>query len=152
MEIAGVQVIEIAEMDALLKATPSAAKAFLDSPPGSFSSALWSARDPSASAMCVRRHDQSARRRTIFDGSNRSATIWPVACRDMIDLDGLRAARDQLWAEAVGRFYAGEKWWLETPQLEALATVGRMHGSRLILWRSWFANGWAIASTLVSGM
>ena len=75
MEIAGVQVIEIAEMDALLKAAPSAAKAFLNSPPGSFSSALWSARDPSASAMCVRRHDQSARRRKISDGSNRSATI-----------------------------------------------------------------------------
>ena len=41
----------------------------------------------------------------------------------MIDLAGLEAARDQLWAEAVHRFKAGEPWWLETPELEALATA-----------------------------
>ncbi len=39
----------------------------------------------------------------------------------MINLEKLRADRDQLWAEAVARFNAGEKWWLETPELEALA-------------------------------
>ena len=49
--------------------------------------------------------------------------LWPVACRGMIDLAGLEAARDQLWAEAVHRFKAGEPWWLETPELEALATA-----------------------------
>jgi len=41
----------------------------------------------------------------------------------MIDLKGLEQARDQLWAEAVHRFKAGEPWWLETPELEALATA-----------------------------
>ena len=41
----------------------------------------------------------------------------------MIDLAGLEATRDQLWAEAVHRFKAGEPWWLETPELEALATA-----------------------------
>ena len=41
----------------------------------------------------------------------------------MIDLDGLERGRDQLWAEAVHRFKAGEPWWLETPALEALATA-----------------------------
>jgi predicted P-loop ATPase len=49
--------------------------------------------------------------------------FWPVACRGMIDRDGLEAARDQLWAEAVHRFKADEPWWLETPELEALATA-----------------------------
>ena len=49
--------------------------------------------------------------------------LWPVACRGMIDLAGLEQARDQLWAEAVHRFKAGEPWWLETPELEALATA-----------------------------
>ena len=33
--------------------------------------------------------------------------FWPVACHGMIDLAGLEAARDQLWAEAVHRFKAG---------------------------------------------
>ena len=41
----------------------------------------------------------------------------------MIDLAGLEATRDQLWAEAVHRFKQGEPWWLETPELEALATA-----------------------------
>jgi predicted P-loop ATPase len=30
--------------------------------------------------------------------------------------------RDQLWAEAIVRYKAGEKWWLK-PELEALATA-----------------------------
>ena len=34
-----------------------------------------------------------------------------------------KTVRDQLWAEAVHRFKAGAAWWLETPELEALATV-----------------------------
>ena len=28
-----------------------------------------------------------------------------------------------MWAEAVARYKAGEPWWLETPELEALATA-----------------------------
>jgi predicted P-loop ATPase len=35
---------------------------------------------------------------------------WPVTC-GRIDLDGLRANRDQLWAEAFSAYQAGEPWW-----------------------------------------
>jgi predicted P-loop ATPase len=41
----------------------------------------------------------------------------------MIDRDGLERVRDRLWAEAVHRFEAGATWWLETPELEALAAA-----------------------------
>ena len=41
----------------------------------------------------------------------------------MIDIAGLLTARDQLWAEAVCLFKAGAPWWLETPELESLATA-----------------------------
>lgn len=37
---------------------------------------------------------------------------WPVAVTK-IDLDGIAARRDQLWAEALYMFRAGERWWLE---------------------------------------
>ena len=49
--------------------------------------------------------------------------FWPVTCHGLIDRDGIERDRDQLWAEAVVRYRAGAKWWLETPELEALATA-----------------------------
>jgi predicted P-loop ATPase len=52
-----------------------------------------------------------------------SRRFWPVLCHGMIDRDGIERDRDQLWAEAVVRFKAGDKWWLETPALEELATA-----------------------------
>lgn len=36
--------------------------------------------------------------------------FWPILCGH-IDLDYLKANRDQLWAEAVSRYKAHEKWW-----------------------------------------
>lgn len=43
------------------------------------------------------------------DGERR---MWPVVV-GTCDLDGLRAARDQLWAEAVAAYRAGETWHLD---------------------------------------
>lgn len=37
---------------------------------------------------------------------------WPVTVTE-IDLDAIRDKRDQLWAEALHRFRADERWWLE---------------------------------------
>jgi putative DNA primase/helicase len=37
---------------------------------------------------------------------------WPITVTK-IDLDGIAIRRDQLWAEAVHRYRAGERWWLE---------------------------------------
>lgn len=37
---------------------------------------------------------------------------WPHTVTK-VDLDGLRATRDQLWAEALQRYRTGEKWWVE---------------------------------------
>jgi predicted P-loop ATPase len=48
--------------------------------------------------------------------------FWPVACTK-VDLDGLAAARDQLWAEARDRYQAGESWWLEGGALNDAASI-----------------------------
>ncbi len=42
------------------------------------------------------------------DGGRR---YWPIEVRVRIDVDQLRVERDQLFAEAVVAFEAGEKWW-----------------------------------------
>lgn len=48
---------------------------------------------------------------------------WPVRCT-RIDIEGLKEAKAQLWAEAVVRFKNGEPWWLseeEAPLAESHA-------------------------------
>jgi predicted P-loop ATPase len=46
---------------------------------------------------------------------------WPVRVGDAkIDVDKIIADRDQLWAEALHLYEAGEHWWLDEP-LEAIA-------------------------------
>jgi predicted P-loop ATPase len=61
---------------------------------------------------------------TNKDDWNRSDTgarrFWPLAC-GCIDLDGLTAARDQLWAEARDRYNSGEEWWLTDKEVIAAA-------------------------------
>lgn len=37
---------------------------------------------------------------------------WPVSAT-FVDIEGIRKWRDQLWAEAVHAYCAGERWWLE---------------------------------------
>jgi putative DNA primase/helicase len=46
--------------------------------------------------------------------------FWPVRCGRDVDVAGLIAARDQLFAEAVHRFKAGATWW-EMPSAPTLA-------------------------------
>ena len=39
--------------------------------------------------------------------------FWPVKCSEATDIAGLAAVVEQLWAEAVHRYKAGEKWWID---------------------------------------
>ena len=55
-------------------------------------------------------------RETYLKDETGARRFWPVLCGD-INLDELRRDRDQLWAEAVARFRAGEKWWLHEKHL-----------------------------------
>jgi predicted P-loop ATPase len=46
--------------------------------------------------------------------------FWPVKTLREIDIQHLETDRDQLWAEAFTRWYAGELWHVDTPELLAL--------------------------------
>ena len=62
------------------------------------------------------------KRRVVFTGSTNeydylrdpsgARRFWGVACK-RVDIDLLRQCRDQLWAEAVTLYSAGEQWWIE---------------------------------------
>ena len=143
LELAGVMLVEMAEMDALTRATSSATKAFLTRRHDRF-------RPPYG------KHTVNLPRQCVFTATiNPSAggylkdptgarRFWPVACNGMIDRAGLERARDQLWAEAVCKFRGGAAWWLETPELEALATVEQSARFVVDVWedpiRRWLKN------------
>jgi predicted P-loop ATPase len=48
---------------------------------------------------------------------------WPVSVT-VIDIEGIVRRRDQLWAEAVQRYRAGDRWWLE-PDEETAAIAAQ---------------------------
>jgi predicted P-loop ATPase len=122
LEIQGKLIIELGELDALIKATSSAAKAFLTRRIDSF-------RPPYG------KHTIKSPRQCVFAGTinppvggylkdpTGARRIWAVVCRGMIDCEGLKRDLDQIWAETVVRYEKGHPWHLETPELEALATA-----------------------------
>ena len=120
MEVAGVWFIEMSELDALTRATNSAIKSFITRRNDRF-------RPPYG------KHVMERPRQCVFVGSinpmggylrdpTGARRFWPVTC-GVIDLEALVRDRDQLWAEAVVRFQAGACWWLETPELQGMATA-----------------------------
>jgi predicted P-loop ATPase len=134
METAGVLLVEIAEMDALKRASSSASKGFLTRRHDRF-------RPPYG------KHTINLPRQCVFAGTinppvggyltdpTGARRFWPVLCHGMIDREGIERDRDQLWAEAVVRFKARTKWWLETPELEALATAEQKARFKVDVWK-----------------
>jgi predicted P-loop ATPase len=130
----GIQIVELAEMDALAKAASSTSKSYLTRQDDRF-------RPPYG------KHTINLRRQCVFAATinppaggylkdpTGARRFWPVACHGMIDRDGIERDRDQLWAEAVVRFKAGALWWLETPELEALAFAEQATRFKVDTWQ-----------------
>jgi predicted P-loop ATPase len=51
-----------------------------------------------------------------------------------IDIESLKRDKDQLWAEAVVAFRAGEKWYLDEEELIAAAAVEQTARSKTDVW------------------
>jgi predicted P-loop ATPase len=118
-QLHGVWIVELAELESMTKAEINKVKAFLSRGTDRF-------RLPYG-----RRVGQFPRQCILVGSVNKDAYLrdetggrrfWPIAC-GKIDIAGLKAARDQLWAEAVVRFRRGAPWWLETDELVAAAAV-----------------------------
>lgn len=110
-------IVEQAELESLGKAELSSVKAFLTS------------REDKYRAAYARR-SKTQPRRCVFAGSTNDETFlrdpsgarrfWPVSV-GRIDIEAIKRDRDQLWAEAVSAFRAGEKWHIEDAGLAKAA-------------------------------
>jgi len=110
-------IIELAELDALGRSEISRVKTFLSRSEDHY-------RPPYA------RRAVDEPRQCVFAGTVNHAgylrdetggrRFWPVTCQtSRIDVDRLIDERDQLWAEALRRYRAGEAWWLDDDEIEA---------------------------------
>jgi predicted P-loop ATPase len=119
MQVSGVWIVELSELDAMTKAEIGRVKAFLTRSVDRY-------RPPYGRSV------SDVPRQCVFAGTvNNSEYLrdetgarrfWPVACGQP-DIEALRRDRDQLWAEAVERYRSSEAWWLDTQALIAEASI-----------------------------
>jgi predicted P-loop ATPase len=143
IELAGHLIIEDGELAALIRSSSPATKSFITRRSDKF-------RPPYAKHLidlprqCVLAGTINPPSEGYLKDSTGARRVWPVLTLGMIDLAGLRQALDALWAAAVRRHKRGDPWWLETPDLEALAATEQ--AARFIVdpWepliREWLGN------------
>ena len=115
MRIQGVWIIEIAEMETFRSATKDKVKAFITQTEDVYKVPYDRSftRRP-RQCVFIATTDEFV---YLDDPENRR--YWPVRV-NKIDIDGLKKNRDQLFAEAVFRYKAGEKWFPEIEHKEVL--------------------------------
>ena len=117
--------LELPELDAMLRREASVTKAFLSRAVDRFRPPYGRVAEsvPRSVVFCgTVNHGGYLRDRT---GNRR---FWVVRCEGVLDLQGLLAARDALWAEARARYEAGEEWHLDRADE---ATMREEHAARL---------------------
>lgn len=118
MEMQGVWCVEVAEMHRLNVAETGNVKKFLTQQHDRF-------RPPygreviEAPRRCVLAGTINPDGNPYLKDSTGARRFWPVVCT-RIDLEAIERDRDQLWAEAVARFRAGEQWWVAEDDLSAV--------------------------------
>lgn len=113
LQTLGVWVVELAELDSLSRGEVSKIKAFMSRTTDRF-------RPPYGRRLI------ESPRQCVFAGSVNHSTylrdetggrrFWPVACTRIL-IEDLKRDKDQLWAEAVVRYHRGDKWWLDSAEL-----------------------------------
>lgn len=105
----GKWVVEMSELAQFRKSEIETVKAFLSRQVEMYRPA-YGRSEVTYPRQCVFAGSTNASEYLVDDTGNRR--FWVVACND-IDVKLIERDRDQLWAEAHARWWAGERWWLE---------------------------------------
>ena len=119
MNVAGRWIVELAELSSVRKADTDTVKSFITRrwdklrlPYGRLVS-----EHPRQCAFIGTTNDSMP----LIDRTG-NRRFWPIAVSDRtLDVEALAAVRDQLWAEALARFQAGEKYYPENADLALFA-------------------------------
>ena len=121
--VQGIWIYELAELKALRGASNEGIKAFLSSRKDRFRRPYG--RIPEMHLRSVAFVGTTNLEEFLTDETG-SRRFWPVFV-GRADLAAIKRDRDQLWAEAVHRYRAGEKWWLDAAGDALLKQVSMKH-------------------------
>jgi putative DNA primase/helicase len=119
IELHGKWIIEFSELATVRRGELEKVKAFLTARIDHFRMP-YGRRSEAVPRSCV--FAASVNDQTHFTDPTGNRRWWTVRC-GAIAIGALRRDRDQLWAEAYTRFKAGQVWYLETAELNQLATA-----------------------------
>jgi predicted P-loop ATPase len=110
IELQGNVIVEIAELDAFRGSQVSTIKAFLSRQTDKIR-LPWDATITELPRACVFAGTVNPGGAGWLHDATGARRFWPLAV-GAIDIEGLRLAAPQLWAEAFQRFTDGEEWWI----------------------------------------
>lgn len=117
MQTRGVWIIEISELDSMSRSDVGRIKAFMSRATDRFRPP-YGKRPVESPRQCV--FAGSVNHNTYLRDETGGRRFWPVLCTRIL-VEDLARDRDQLWAEVVACFRSGVTWWLDSPELNAVA-------------------------------
>ena len=113
--IRGKWIVELGELDSFNKADSTKAKQFFSASTDTFRES-YGRRTADVPRQCV--FAGTTNQEEYLKDTTGNRRYWPVMC-EKVDLEALREIRDQLWAEAVFCFLAGDIWWVRKEETQA---------------------------------
>lgn len=115
VQLAGAHIIELSELDSMGRGDMSKIKAFMSRTVDRYRPP-YGRRVIEQPRECV--FSGTTNNDQPFKDETGARRFWLVRCDKEIDIEGLTAARDQIWANAVFHYHKGTKWWLPVYALD----------------------------------
>jgi putative DNA primase/helicase len=115
--IRGKWIVELGELDSFNKAESTKAKQFFSASTDTYRES-YGRRTNDVPRQCV--FVGTTNQDEYLKDATGNRRYWPVACTK-VDTDKLQEIRDQLWAEAMFCYLAGEIWWVNREEAEMFA-------------------------------